>query len=147
MVNNNMILLNSTMLANNQTVFVVDVEEDEMFIHHGYDNLKVYYINLRTQYDKLHRVPAVRDHNQYNNYLKSLSKEKNWPLYFNLKEAIADLRPSYACTVNKAQGKTYNTVFLNLENISKCFDRDTLNRLLYVAFTRATDKIYIYSGE
>lgn len=55
-----------------------------------------------------------------------------------------DLRPAYAFTVNKAQGSTFDTVFINLNDIARCNARDTLTRLIYVAVSRARHRAVIF---
>ena len=52
-----------------------------------------------------------------------------------------DLRPEFACTVNKSQGSTYGTVFIDLDDISKCKDVDLRRRMLYVAVSRARTRV------
>ncbi|WP_399498890.1 C-terminal helicase domain-containing protein, partial [Streptomyces sp. P17] len=44
----------------------------------------------------------------------------------------------------KAQGSTYDSVFIDLSNISKVTQPDVAARMLYVAFTRARSKVYLY---
>lgn len=81
---------------------------------------------------------------EYHNLIKATARAKNWTAHFMLKEWIADLRPVDACTVYKAQGSTYHTVFVDLTDIGKCTNYEQAARLLYVACSRATDKIYLY---
>ncbi|AIZ94878.2 putative DNA helicase [Pseudomonas phage Pa2] len=53
-----------------------------------------------------------------------------------------DLRPSFSCTVNKSQGSTYDTVFIDLDNIcGKVHRPNALARLLYVGFSRARRRV------
>ena len=61
----------------------------------------------------------------------------------SISETWVDLRAAYACTVNKSQGSTFDTVFLDLGNINLCRDKDLKARLLYVAFSRARKKVII----
>ena len=61
-------------------------------------------------------------------------------------EHYADLRLMYASTVNKAQGSTYDTVYLDLNDIGKCQDRDQVNRMLYVGVSRAKHKV-VFTGD
>lgn len=61
-------------------------------------------------------------------------------------ECFMDLRPLYACTINKSQGSTFDTVFIDLNTLSsKLRDRELLLRLLYVAVSRARSKL-IFTG-
>lgn len=59
---------------------------------------------------------------------------------------IADLKPAWACTVHKAQGSTYSQVFIDLDDFKHTHDMESLRRLMYVAFSRASSTIY-YTGE
>ena len=53
----------------------------------------------------------------------------------------ADLRSGYACTIHKSQGSTYQDVFINLDELNQLNDAD-LSRLLYVAVSRASERVY-----
>lgn len=55
-----------------------------------------------------------------------------------------DLRPSFAQTINKSQGSTYDIVMIDLNDIcSKCRTLDQLARLLYVGLSRARSRIIL----
>lgn len=71
-------------------------------------------------------------------------KEKDWPAFFKIREEWADLRPVHASTVHKAQGSTYNEVFIDLSNIGKNNKWREVARLVYVAITRARYKVHIF---
>lgn len=58
----------------------------------------------------------------------------------------ADLRAMYACTVNKSQGSTFDKVFIDLSDIAKCNNGNTIARMLYVAVTRARYEV-IMTGD
>lgn len=72
--------------------------------------------------------------------------QDTWAPYFNLKEEFHDLRPVYSGTTHTSQGSTYDTVFINLNDLGGCWDKEELLRLLYVAFTRAKHKVFIYGS-
>jgi len=78
------------------------------------------------------------------NLLKRLAKEKDWKKYFEIKETWLDLRPVYASSIHKAQGSTYETVFLDLADIGKNWNAQDVARLLYVGVTRASKKVVCY---
>lgn len=59
---------------------------------------------------------------------------------------IIDLRQVYASTIHKAQGSTYQEVYIYLDDLKSVKTKKEINRLLYVAFSRATDKVYV-TGE
>ena len=75
---------------------------------------------------------------------KDAKEISNWSYFFKLKDFFGDLRNVYASTVHKAQGQTYKTIFVDLEDIGECKKWQDVARMLYVAFTRPTDKVYIY---
>ena len=75
--------------------------------------------------------------------LKVLSKDRRWPEYFHMKETLADLRFTHASTVHKSQGSTYKNVFVVTSDILVCPDADTRRRLLYVAYTRASNHLHV----
>lgn len=76
--------------------------------------------------------------------LRRLREEERFAEIKQLQETWLDLRDPFASTIHKAQGATFDTVFIDFEDISRCLVKPTLFRLLYVAFSRARKKIYCY---
>lgn len=89
-------------------------------------------------------IPVDKAH--YTALVKHYGKVKNWQKYFHLKNFYPDLRQRDAATVHKSQGSTYDTVFIDLENISRCTRPDMAARLLYVAFSRPRTRIFVYGN-
>lgn len=58
-----------------------------------------------------------------------------------IESSWVDLRAAYAQTVNKAQGSTYDEVFIDLDDISRCNSGDQIARMLYVAVSRARTRV------
>ena len=54
-----------------------------------------------------------------------------------------DLRAAYACTVNKAQGSTFDRVFIDLDDIKRCNSGDQIARMLYVGVSRARKQVFL----
>lgn len=75
---------------------------------------------------------------------KSAKQTGSWAPYFTVKERFSDLRMPQAKTVYKAQGSTYHTVYVDLADIGICKDPAQAARLLYVAFTRASHRVYLF---
>lgn len=71
---------------------------------------------------------------------------KTWDLFYTIKNSMdAPLNYSYALTVYKSQGSTYDKVFVDIENIKNCVkDNKTLCRSIYTAVTRGSSKIFVY---
>lgn len=66
-----------------------------------------------------------------------------WRAFFSLKESVADIRFTYAITVNKAQGTTLKHALVDLCDINICRSREQKARLVYTAYTRATTYLTI----
>jgi exodeoxyribonuclease-5 len=80
-----------------------------------------------------------------------------WDRYFENRKAFAWVDYAYAMTVHKSQGSTFNNVFADMGDImgntSKAHvvipggDKQLIyerNQLLYVALTRASDRVFIF---
>lgn len=76
--------------------------------------------------------------------IKNLSKNKAWEDYFWFKEHVMDLRLPYACTVHKSQGNTYDEVLIDCGSFRACDDPVVAARLLYVAVSRAQNRVLFY---
>jgi GTPase SAR1 family protein len=76
--------------------------------------------------------------------LKRLAKLKEWPIYFKLRDTWLDLRAVYASTIHKSQGSEYDTIFLDLFDLSKCHIPSDVARMLYVGATRAKKQLVLY---
>ena len=74
---------------------------------------------------------------------KAARKAGNYELVRKVEETWIDLRASYACTVNKSQGSTFDRVYIDLDDISACRQPNTVARMLYVAVSRARYSIVL----
>jgi superfamily I DNA/RNA helicase len=91
-------------------------------------------------------VPLPVDKNHYTALVKHYGKAKNWQKYFNLKNFYPDLRQRDAATIHKSQGSTYDSVFIDLGNVSRCTNPNMAARLLYVALSRARSRVFLYGN-
>lgn len=89
-------------------------------------------------------VPTEREH--YDALVAYYRRNKQWQMYFELKNKYPDLRQRDACTVHKSQGSSYNTSYIDLGNLSTCRNADLAARLLYVAFSRARERVVLYGN-
>lgn len=106
--------------------------------------LEIRYCNLKTFYNTFHNVPVPVDKQHFTSLLKYYQRNKNWPKYYHLKNTYPDLRPRDACTAYKAQGSTYHTVYIDLDDLSSCRNPNQAARLLYVAFSRAQQRVVLF---
>ena len=75
-----------------------------------------------------------------------LSKNKDWKLLNEVQDMILPITYGLASTAHSAQGLTVKNVFIDLIDLSMIGNvatRDTIARLIYVAISRASHKVYI----
>lgn len=108
-------------------------------------DLEVHMTTLKNRYGGYYRdVPVPVDRNHFSDLLRYYKLQKNWSRFYYLKGAFPDLRQRDASTVHKAQGSTYDTVFIDLGDLSSCHNPNMAARLLYVAFSRARQRVVLY---
>lgn len=147
LVNNSAVKVGKTQLSVEQELKITDDNGTKFVRIDNQYELEVQELTAETTFgDRLYglNVPTDRDH--YASLLKWYSKQKNWERYYFLKGNFPDLRPRDAATVHKSQGSTYESVFLDLDNISRATNPDMAARMLYVAFSRAKNHVYMYGN-
>ncbi|MDJ0903176.1 MAG: AAA family ATPase [Xenococcus sp. MO_188.B8] len=77
---------------------------------------------------------------RHSEQIKHLAEKKQWSYYFDLSRMFDDVGYAYALTTHKAQGSTIDYVFLDVNDMRGCSDRQ---RLLYTALTRAKQQALI----
>lgn len=134
-VTNNTILNRNIRCPVDSQVVITDILEEATI--HGIQGNFVEVANKHTAFlpHDFHEVKAL---------LKKLAKDKDWPSYFNIKDTWLDLRSVYASSVHKAQGSTYETVFIDLNDIGSNWIPSDVARLLYVAISRASKQVVCY---
>lgn len=127
------------LLQDADTTWVV-VDED-----HPDVKLEVRYAVLEDQFGKtIHGVPIVQDNVHRARLLAYYKSQKMWAKFYNIQNSFPDLRQRDASTVHKSQGSTYDTAFIDLTDISRCPNPNMAARLLYVAFSRARNRVFCY---
>lgn len=94
--------------------------------------------------ERFNDVPLPVDRPHFEALIRYFKKEKNWTKYYHLKNTYPELRQRDAATVHKAQGSTYDTVFIDVGNISTCNIADQVARMLYVAASRARTRVFFF---
>ena len=70
-----------------------------------------------------------------------------WERYFTLKNSFQDVIPRYSFSVYKSQGSTIKYVYIDineLDSLSRFLTPDELYRLLFVAISRASEKVVFF---
>ena len=75
--------------------------------------------------------------------IKQAKTDNKLSLVAEIDSEWVDLRAAYACTINKSQGSTFNEVFIDLDDVSRCNSGDQIARMLYVAVSRARNHVYL----
>lgn len=83
---------------------------------------------------------------QANKLMRQFASDKNWHAYFSIKENWADMRSIHSLTCHKAQGSTYEEVFVDLSDIGRNTRWKEAARLAYVAVTRASHKLHVHGN-
>ncbi len=148
LVNTSAIQLRNGMLTVEDEVEILSADRTELVeIVPDLDPLEVQMVTLRTSLNVIHtRVPLPANKPYFDQLLAYFKKHKRWERYFYLKNTFPDLRQRDAATIHKAQGSTYQSVFVDVGNISTCHQPDVVARMLYVAFTRPQQRIFLYGN-
>lgn len=128
---------------------VIEAHPKQGFIEYGPmrgDIFKYWEINGidEEQNQKLFQVLAKSEQQRYQAMLKDLAKRRNWECYWGLKRAFHPLQSAYALTVHRAQGSTFEQVFLDLPNLLRNRQPHERKQLLYTAATRASKQLVVW---
>lgn len=119
--------------------------------------MKVYQLKVRA-YDSINKKNTyelidVIHPDSREAYLEKLEKAKKkaiefrdpkmWVTYYNIMKWTANVAYNYAITAHKAQGSTYNNVFLMEEDIDLNRKTRERNRIKYTAYSRPVEKLFI----
>lgn len=149
-------LVNNTVYHHRKGTISVEMEL-EVLKNHGPDRilidkehdvyLDVNFLDIQDSFgDIITRVASPTNRTHFDQLVKHYARMKNWRQMYELKNNFADLRPRDAATVHKSQGSTYDTVFVDLGNISTCNIPNQVARMLYVAFSRAKTRVFLYGN-
>lgn len=101
------------------------------------------YPHLIVAHTDLGDFTTYKDNSRLQADIAKAQSDKDWPTYFRLKELYIDLRHAEALTIHKSQGSTFDTVFVDLPSLYTCRNPNERRRLLYVACSRARNKLYL----
>ena len=109
---------------------------------------KVWKLKVRSPHASFNRTLLVLHEDEQERYqndldrLKTLAKDdgSKWGSYYDLRERFARVDYAYASTVHKAQGSTFDTVFVDHRDLKACRGSER-RALLYVAVTRPARRL------
>ena len=146
LINTNSIQLNKSRLSVEEEVEIISIDVgSEMIVIDKNVNLEIRRATIKTRLGAVFtNVPLPADRKHFTELVQYFKSMKNWNRYFHLKNNYPDLRQRDAATLHKAQGSTYKYVFIDLGNVSTCNIAHLVARLLYVGFSRAQERIFLY---
>lgn len=147
LVNNNAMQLTRRMLSVEEEISILEVSPNiETIVLDGNGAaLQIQRVKILTKYrETFSDLPVPVDRAHYEALVKYYKRLKNWERFYHLKNGYPDFRPKDAATVHKAQGSTYDSVFIDVGNISTCHLPDQVARMLYVAASRAKFRVFFY---
>lgn len=80
---------------------------------------------------------------EWNAGIKQMRAKDMFGAVSEMESQWIDLRAAYACTINKAQGSTFDRVFVDLDDIRRCNSGDQIARMLYVGVSRARTQVFL----
>ena len=81
-----------------------------------------------------------------NSIKRKLKKAKYWETIYEVDRCIVPLNYGYASTVHSAQGMSVKYLFIDFTDLHKLnhiLSKTTIARLIYVAISRASHKVFI----
>ena len=72
-----------------------------------------------------------------------LDSKAQYRLYKTISDYVSILDFAHCVTIHKSQGSEYNHVYVDSQDLSRCFDQSERMRLLYVSISRAREKCYL----
>lgn len=125
------------------TIVHVDEDTDSHFVGEG-ASLEVRYAVIENGFGDQFRLPIPVDRNHYAELIKYYRRLKNWSSYYKLRNNYPDLRQRDARTVYKIQGSSVDTVYIDVGNLSTCHNPAQAARLIYVAVSRARQRVAFF---
>lgn len=126
-------------ISTDATVQIKSIDDGDLLSNFDKD-IKGSYVSLY-DYSRMYFIPDNLE--EIKELRSELARKKMWETLSDLDSLVLDLRAAYSSTVHKSQGSTYDKVFIDLLDIQTCKDYVSMLRLIYVAITRAKDKVYI----
>jgi len=136
------------LLQTDETAEILEIVEGK---HPNYTEFDIYNILALDERDHKITLRTLTASGQFHlsNRLNELSmeakggKRHKWKEFWELKEAFAEIRHSYAITSHRSQGSSYLKTFVDLEDIMLNRNKAEAFRSLYVACTRQREELWI----
>lgn len=155
--------------VNSEDLMIQDIHDSEFIISrndfgfccYGLECINEYnqvkYINVLKESEYQKFLSFYQDQVKTIKYLESKKRAQEWSYIFSIQSNLLvtdtlgnnygpkyykSVNYGYAITSHRAQGSGYKNVFIDTDDIYKCRDTWTRNRMLYVAISRAKEKVF-----
>lgn len=112
-----------------------------MTLERGFE-FKVYTVQYNTVDHDIH---VIVNREEYIQYCKEFRRDKSVHELIKInkliREHLTSFTMAYAITAHKAQGQTYHTSLIDIEDIVKCSDKKLTVMLFYTAITRSRGEV------
>ena len=135
------------------------IQNSEEFVVEGKEPSKLYGFNTwileispSPDSEKLKHIEVLnrdelgRYENKLNELAEKAKKTNDWEKYYDYKEHFAHVDYSFAMTSHKSQGSTFTKTFVDIEDINACPNPSEIQRLKYVAVTRASERLVVFDS-
>lgn len=136
-----------TLLHTDDEAIVESVKECKHPLEPKYNGLE---LKCRTEDNRVIRLLAIHPSSQqaFANDAEQLAHDargngKLWKRFWDHKELFHDLKYGYALTAHRAQGSTYENVWVDYQDILFNRNRKEAFQCLYVACSRPTTRLYL----
>lgn len=112
------------------------------------DQWRVWVLTVQTEDGDIHRLRVLHEaeEHRFATQLEHYAAERQWRVFWDLKEFFHEVTYAYCLTVHKSQGSTFQDVFVDLPNLMGNRKVKERNQLCYVAVTRAAKRIFLCQG-
>jgi len=132
-VNNSFVTKNRDSLKTDQLVRITRIEDAEELGVKG----KLFQVDGGGEFFMPDTLQARNDR------IKQAKALDDWHVLETIDKQWIDLRQAFACTINKAQGSTYDKVYIDLDDVRRCNTGDQIARMMYVAVSRARHQVFL----
>lgn len=120
-------------------------------LHPAESGLKIWYLSVTTDQNQ-QKVFMLLHEDSEKFYQQELERKRQaavidrskWKAFWAFKEIVHSLRHSYATTVHKSQGSTYNTAYVLAKDIFVNRNPEEARKCFYVAVSRAKSKLIMH---
>ena len=106
----------------------------------------VWFLRVRNDEDKIRHLTVLHELSleTFSLQLNTYAEARRWREFWDLKTLFHNLSYAYCLTIHKSQGSTFKNVFVDIPNTLINYNVQERNQLLYVAVTRASDRLFLY---